>query len=60
LLKLTQASTVLSVLVSKAWNSQLRGSIGKQKPSDPPSTLDYDLWVGPADDRLSLDALRQR
>jgi predicted dehydrogenase len=37
------------VLVSKAWNSQLRSSIGKKQPSDPPSTLDYDLWVGPAE-----------
>jgi predicted dehydrogenase len=36
------------VLVSKAWNSQRRGSIGRAKPSDPPSTLDYDLWLGPA------------
>jgi predicted dehydrogenase len=36
------------VLVAKAWNSQRRGSIGHQQPSDPPSTLDYDLWVGPA------------
>ncbi len=37
-----------TVLISKAWNSQRRGSIGKQQPSDPPSTLDYDAWVGPA------------
>ena len=36
------------VLVSKAWNSQLRRSIGRAKPSDPPANLDYDLWVGPA------------
>jgi predicted dehydrogenase len=36
------------VLVAKAWNSQRRGSIGHQQPSDPPSTLDYDLWTGPA------------
>lgn len=36
------------VLVSKAWNSQRRGSIGHTEPSDPPSTLDFDLWVGPA------------
>jgi len=36
------------VLVSKAWNSQRRGSIGKTQPSDPPVTLDFDLWVGPA------------
>src|SRR5687767_2928613 len=36
------------VLVAKAWNSQLRGNIGKAKPSAPPPELDYDLWVGPA------------
>lgn len=36
------------VLVAKAWNSQLRRTIGKTKPSDPPPHLDYDLWVGPA------------
>ncbi len=36
------------VLVSKAWNSQRRSSIGHTEPSDPPSTLDFDLWVGPA------------
>ncbi|WP_197491219.1 Gfo/Idh/MocA family protein [Planctomyces sp. SH-PL62] len=36
------------VLVAKAWNSQLRGSIGKTRPSEPPSQLDYDLWLGPA------------
>ena len=36
------------VLVAKAWNSQLRKSIGKTKPSSPPDYLDFDLWVGPA------------
>jgi predicted dehydrogenase len=36
------------VLAAKAWNSQLRGNIGKVKKSKPPATLDYDLWVGPA------------
>src|SRR5262245_55072036 len=36
------------VLVAKAWNSQLRRSIGKTKPSDPPQQLDFDLWLGPA------------
>ncbi|REK10479.1 MAG: gfo/Idh/MocA family oxidoreductase [Planctomycetota bacterium] len=36
------------VLVAKAWNSQRRSSIGHEEPTDPPSTLDYDLWVGPA------------
>jgi predicted dehydrogenase len=36
------------ILVAKAWNSQLRRSIGKTKPAKPPEYLDYDLWVGPA------------
>ncbi len=35
------------VLASKAWNSQRRSSIGHARPTDPPSTLDYDLWIGP-------------
>lgn len=37
-----------TVLVAKAWNSQLRRNIGHQKPTNPPANLDYDLWVGPA------------
>jgi len=36
------------VLVAKAWNSQLRGDIGRAQPSPPPPELDFDLWVGPA------------
>jgi predicted dehydrogenase len=36
------------ILVAKAWNSQLRRSIGKKEPTKPPESLDYDLWVGPA------------
>ena len=35
------------VLVAKAWNIQRRRTIGKQKPSDVPVELDYDLWTGP-------------
>jgi predicted dehydrogenase len=35
------------VLVAKAWNSQLRRTIGKSKPSESPKNLDYDLWLGP-------------
>jgi predicted dehydrogenase len=38
------------VLVAKAWNSQLRRSIGHAKPSKPPAYLDFDLWLGPAPD----------
>jgi predicted dehydrogenase len=36
------------VLVAKAWNSQLRRSIGKTSPSEAPPHLDFDLWLGPA------------
>jgi predicted dehydrogenase len=36
------------ILVAKAWNSQLRRSIGKSQPAPPPDHLDFDLWLGPA------------
>jgi predicted dehydrogenase len=36
------------ILVAKAWNSQLRRTIGKTKPADPPAHLDFDTWCGPA------------
>jgi len=36
------------VLVAKAWNSQKRSNIGHAQPSEPPTEIDYDLWVGPA------------
>lgn len=35
------------VLVAKAWNSQKRSDQGRQAVSEPPSNLDYDLWLGP-------------
>lgn len=35
----------------KAWISQLRTSIGTPADSTPPSTADYDLWLGPAPKR---------
>jgi predicted dehydrogenase len=47
-MELIHNGAIGEVLVSKAWNSQLRGSIGKEKPSDPPPHLDFDLWLGPA------------
>ena len=43
-----QEGEIGDVLVAKAWNSQRRRSIGRQKPSDPPAHLDFDTWVGPA------------
>lgn len=42
-----KSGVIGEILVAKAWNSQRRGSIGKQQPSEPPKYLDYDLWLGP-------------
>ena len=47
-MELLRNGAIGEVLVAKAWNSQLRGSIGHAKPSEPPKHLDFDLWVGPA------------
>lgn len=47
-MELLHNGAIGEVLVAKAWNSQHRGSIGKEKPSDPPPHLDFDLWLGPA------------
>jgi predicted dehydrogenase len=47
-MELLHSGAIGDVLISKAWNSQLRANIGHEKPSDPPSNFDYDLWVGPA------------
>lgn len=39
------------VCLVKAWMCQVRPSIGNPKDSDPPSTVDYDTWLGPAPKR---------
>ncbi|MBX3440933.1 MAG: Gfo/Idh/MocA family oxidoreductase [Planctomyces sp.] len=49
--ELIRDGAIGDVLVAKAWNSQLRSSIGKQQPSDPPAHLDFDAWLGPAPKR---------
>jgi predicted dehydrogenase len=37
--------------MAKAWNSQLRGSIGRKTDGPVPPGVDYDLWLGPAPER---------
>ena len=37
------------VLMSKAWDVQFRGNIGRAEPSSPPEHVHYDDWVGPAE-----------
>ncbi|MBC8353160.1 MAG: Gfo/Idh/MocA family oxidoreductase [Planctomycetes bacterium] len=46
-MQMLREGAIGDVLVSKAWNIQRRGSIGHGQPSDPPSSLDYDQWLGP-------------
>ena len=36
------------VYLARCWYNNLRGSIGKGKPSRAPEQIDYDLWQGPA------------
>jgi predicted dehydrogenase len=36
------------VCLVKAWMCQVRATIGKPADSKPPSTVDYDVWLGPA------------
>jgi predicted dehydrogenase len=50
-IEIVKRGEIGDVLVAKAWNSQRRGSIGHQQPSDPPAYLDFDLWLGPAPQR---------
>lgn len=50
-IEIVQSGEIGEVLVAKAWNSQLRGTIGKQQASEPPANLDFDLWLGPAPPR---------
>ena len=47
-MRLLREGAIGDVLVAKAWNSQLRPSIGRRAPQEPPKELDYDTWVGPA------------
>jgi len=37
-----------NVLMAKGWNIQRRANIGHSNPSTPPSGIDYDTWIGPA------------
>ena len=48
-IQLLRDGIIGDVLMSKAWNIQRRDNIGHLKPSEPPSELDYDLYVGPAE-----------
>jgi len=38
-----------NVLMARAWNIQRRGNIGHKQPSEIPSGVDYEQWIGPAE-----------
>jgi predicted dehydrogenase len=46
-----KAGNLGKVVFAKAWESARQGSIGRPKDSDPPPTIDYDMWLGPAPKR---------
>ena len=48
-IQLLREGIIGDVLVAKHINSQKRAGIGHHQPSQPPSHIDYDLWVGPAE-----------
>jgi predicted dehydrogenase len=39
------------ICMINAWECQVRPSIGRPADSDPPATVDYDVWLGPAPKR---------
>jgi predicted dehydrogenase len=47
-MQMLREGAIGEVLVARVWNSQLRRNIGREKPTNPPAHVDYDLWVGPA------------
>ncbi len=48
-IKMLNDGIIGDVLIAKCWNWQERKNIGRHKPSAPPSNVDYDTWVGPAE-----------
>jgi predicted dehydrogenase len=42
-----RSGAIGEILAAKAWNSQLRANQGHKPATEPPASLDYDLWLGP-------------
>ena len=47
-MKLLHEGRIGNVYYSRSWYANLRGTIGKGTPADPPPHIDYELWQGPA------------
>ena len=48
-MKLLRDGVIGDILLAKCWNWQKWSNIGHVEPSGPPSGVDYDIWVGPAE-----------
>jgi predicted dehydrogenase len=48
-MKMLRDGAIGDVLIAKCWNWQKRNDIGHVAPSSPPTGIDYDTWVGPAE-----------
>jgi predicted dehydrogenase len=46
--KLLREGLIGNILVAKCWNVQRRGRLSDGHDAEPPTTLDYGNWVGPA------------
>lgn len=47
-MQLLKDGAIGEILAVRVWNSQMRRNIGKLKPSDPPASVNYENWIGPA------------
>ena len=50
-MEFVQSGKLGKVHVAKAWESTKQGAIGFPKDSEPPTGVDYDMWIGPATKR---------
>ena len=48
---LVQSGKLGEVRLAKAWVAQSRKAFGKQADESPPQGVDYDLWLGPSNER---------
>ena len=57
MIELLHSGIIGPLRYARCWYNNARGSIGQGKPAAVPSTLDYELWQGPAPERPYLDNL---
>jgi predicted dehydrogenase len=50
-MEFVQSGKLGKVHVAKAWESTKQGAIGFPKDAEPPTGVDYDMWIGPATKR---------